>query len=265
MRLTEGQLRLARQRADTLSSSNRIRSAVLALSLFFGFPTLVAATAAVGSFRSTPDLTAGQAVRMQHAAPQGGDSKVQGVEINDRLASPGDLQHTSPLNRVERIRTNATFDAIQNHLDVDYRPMERRDRIDGWRITVAVASGDDALQSYRWESRPLLVFAPSEDHADYVKLVRSLRAQRTELLDRDMVVFHLLSKGQSRIEKESLKAQVATALRARFDVRPGEAVMILVGKDGGTKARRPLDDDLSPIFALIDAMPMRLREMQERG
>ncbi len=108
------------------------------------------------------------------------------------------------------------------------------------------------------------MFAPSEEHADYVKLVRSLRAERVELLDRDMVVFHLFGQGQSRVEEESLGAQGATALRARFDVRPGEAVMILIGKDGGVKARRPLDDDLSPIFALIDAMPMRQREMLER-
>ncbi len=265
MRLTEGQLRLARQRPVTLVLSNRIRSAALAVSVFVGYPTLVAATAAVGSPRPISDLTAGHVVRMQHVALRGSDSKEQGIEVNDRFASPSDLQHTGPIDRIERMRTNAAFDAIHNHLDVDHRPMERRGGIDRQRITVVVASGDDALQSYRWESRPLLVFAPSEDHADYVKLVRSLRAQRAELLDRDMVVFHLLSKGQSRIEKESLKAQVATALRARFDVRPGEAVMILVGKDGGTKARRPLDDDLSPIFALIDAMPMRLREMQERG
>ncbi len=128
----------------------------------------------------------------------------------------------------------------------------------------AAANADDALRPYRWENRPLLVFAPSEEHADYVKLVRSLRAERVELLDRDMVVFHLFGQGQSRVEEESLGAQGATALRARFAVRPGEAVMILIGKDGGVKARRPLDDDLSPIFALIDAMPMRQREMLER-
>ena len=130
--------------------------------------------------------------------------------------------------------------------------------------SITAADADDALLPYRWESRPLLVFAPSADHPDYLRLVRSLRVERVELLDRDMVVFHLFGQGQSRVEQAPLGEQRSKALREHFSVGQGEAVMILIGKDGGVKARRPLDEDLSPIFALIDTMPMRQREMTER-
>jgi len=47
-------------------------------------------------------------------------------------------------------------------------------------------------------------------------------------------------------------------------VKPGEAVLILIGTDGTMKACRPLGDDLYPSFALIDATPMRRRAMMER-
>ncbi len=40
--------------------------------------------------------------------------------------------------------------------------------------------------------------------------------------------------------------------------------MTCIGKDGGEKMRQPLDGDLSAVFAEIDTMLMRQREMRDK-
>jgi len=40
--------------------------------------------------------------------------------------------------------------------------------------------------------------------------------------------------------------------------------VVLVGKDGGEKLRRGAAVDIDEIFSVIDAMPMRQREMEEK-
>ena len=40
---------------------------------------------------------------------------------------------------------------------------------------------------------------------------------------------------------------------------------VLIGKDGGVKARWAEPVSLNALYELIDAMPMRQREMRERG
>ena len=44
----------------------------------------------------------------------------------------------------------------------------------------------------------------------------------------------------------------------------GDSGKLLVGKDGGIKERRTEKFEIEELFAIIDAMPMRIREMHER-
>ena len=53
-------------------------------------------------------------------------------------------------------------------------------------------------------------------------------------------------------------------MRQKFSVRQGSFLVILIGKDGEEKMRRQ-KVNLTEIFAVIDGMPMRQREMKERG
>ncbi|MEO0602488.1 MAG: DUF4174 domain-containing protein, partial [Myxococcota bacterium] len=56
----------------------------------------------------------------------------------------------------------------------------------------------------------------------------------------------------------------ASDLRRRFDVAPEAFAVILVGLDGGEKRREAEPLDAPGLFATIDAMPMRARELRER-
>jgi Domain of unknown function (DUF4174) len=56
----------------------------------------------------------------------------------------------------------------------------------------------------------------------------------------------------------------STAARSRFRVEDGAFATILVGRDGGEKFRSAEPIPAGKLFDLIDAMPMRQREMRAR-
>lgn len=105
------------------------------------------------------------------------------------------------------------------------------------------------LGDMRWEKRPILVFAPAQSDPDYVRQMDLLRAAEAALAERDIVVL------------SDLDDRTPSPLRQGF--QPGGFKIVLVGKDGGVKLER--DDVTAPedLMALIDTMPMRIREAAE--
>ena len=121
------------------------------------------------------------------------------------------------------------------------------------------------LSQFQWKNRLLLLFAPNRNHPLFDVLQKSIATQQTEVADRDLVIFEILESGASRMDTSDIDPQVAQSLRDKFDVRPGRFTVILVGKDGGIKLNRQDQTRLEDIFALIDAMPMRLEEMRQKS
>ena len=107
------------------------------------------------------------------------------------------------------------------------------------------------LATYRWNNRPLLVFAPAGDHPGYREQLRRVRAEQTGFKERDMVLVEVIGDGAD-----------ARALRARFRVKRESFTVILVGKDGTAKDRWVEPVPMGEVFRLIDGMPMRQREMR---
>ncbi|UCH47326.1 MAG: DUF4174 domain-containing protein [Betaproteobacteria bacterium] len=121
------------------------------------------------------------------------------------------------------------------------------------------------LSQYRWKNRPLLVFAEDADDRNTQETREALRASACELTDRDMVIGWILERGESRLGATPIDSRTANALRSHLQVREGNFAAVLVGKDGGVKARYAKAPNLEEVFSLIDGMPMRRSEMRERG
>ncbi|NBB90320.1 MAG: DUF4174 domain-containing protein [Spirochaetes bacterium] len=134
-----------------------------------------------------------------------------------------------------------------------------------------------SMDRFRWNNRPLVVFAPSVENDDYVEQLRRLEDAARELADRDMVVIHALddtgpsSAVGGRIElfdtssprRETLSAGAVASLRDTYGVGEQEYAVLLIGKDGGVKLRSAEPVSTAALFSLIDSMPMRRREMRE--
>ena len=121
------------------------------------------------------------------------------------------------------------------------------------------------LKEYEWRNRLLLLFTPSLDGPGYLKLNEDLSRQKEEVMDRDLLVFHILESGETTLGNLPLAEGSGDYLREKFSIKPGTFTVLLIGRDGGVKLRREGQVKLQELFSLIDSMPMRQREMREKS
>jgi hypothetical protein len=131
----------------------------------------------------------------------------------------------------------------------------------------AQANGEDKirLKDYQWKNRLILAFSPSTKDPGYRALAKEIAVQAEEVVDRDLLVFHILEAGKIKSGESSLQVGSGDYLRESFAIRPGTFTVLLIGKDGGVKLRREGGVELDEIFSLIDTMPMRQREMRAKS
>ena len=109
----------------------------------------------------------------------------------------------------------------------------------------------EALESYLWKNRLLLVFSPSSRNPLLLDQLEKLRAVRSGLVERDLLVL------------TDTEPEQAGDLRDELVIEGFE--VLLIGKDGGVKARSQAPVTSEELFTTIDAMPMRRRERQKQS
>lgn len=121
------------------------------------------------------------------------------------------------------------------------------------------------LDSLQWSRRVVLAFAAhGSERADDLRAAVERSACR--VADRDLAVYLVRDGAPEPLDgAPALSGERGADLRAVF--RPGDPrfEMILIGKDGGVKARSADPGDLDRFFDLIDGMPMRRQEMAARA
>ena len=119
------------------------------------------------------------------------------------------------------------------------------------------------LGGHRWKHRIVLVFAESDERAEFREFMGAWSREQENVKDRDLVVFEALIKGTSRGPSGPLTPAQADSLRQRFATAGEPFEVVLIGKDGEVKLRSR-SASVAQIFGLIDTMPMRRAEMRER-
>lgn len=117
------------------------------------------------------------------------------------------------------------------------------------------------LSDYRWERRPLLVFAPTDSDPRLLETLNRIESSRCEFISRDMVLGVVVAEGTSTLDGQAVDASASHQLRDRYTIGENAFRVLLIGKDGGEKRRVDDVPDLGAIYTLIDGMPMRNREM----
>ena len=114
-------------------------------------------------------------------------------------------------------------------------------------MAIPATAEDDPLAQYKWEARPVVIFADSDKDPRFQKQVSALSARSDDMAERDVVI--LLDTDPDG----------DSALRRKF--RPRDFQILLLGKDGQIKLRRPHPITAEDLNRQIDRMPMRRREM----
>ena len=109
---------------------------------------------------------------------------------------------------------------------------------------------ETTIDGYLWVKRPVIVFANTDLDVNFQTQMKSLRQGAEELAARDVVVLVDANPAEK------------TALRKKF--RPRGFAVLLMGKDGQIKLRKPFPWDARELSRSIDKMPMRQQEMRSK-
>ncbi|MEM9550555.1 MAG: DUF4174 domain-containing protein [Pseudomonadota bacterium] len=110
--------------------------------------------------------------------------------------------------------------------------------------------GDTDLNQFLWTNRPVIVFADTPADPRYSEQIERLRTDMDALVDRDVVVL--------------TDTDPSARSPIRQKLRPRGFQLVLIGKDGGVKLRKPFPYSVRELGRTIDKMPMRQQEIRER-
>lgn len=118
------------------------------------------------------------------------------------------------------------------------------------------------------DRRQIIVFSTPGSESG-MQVQRSVDALRCQLIDRDTDVrfVDIVELAEARSSSPEAGRDVqdipAELARLRSDEQP-DFELVLIGKDGGVKARTDDPNALEDFLAQIDTMPMRRAEMRSR-
>lgn len=145
---------------------------------------------------------------------------------------------------------------------------------------LSVNANGNPLEPYQWQNRVLLVFYDAGNDSREIAVAPRWNLEKTQyaryengIKDRDMLVLFVagslvdpLMFDNQLVDRGTLPE--AQALRDTYSPEFGESriyTSVLVGKDGGEKKRWDKFAPMEEVFAIIDDMPMRQREMRKNN
>jgi len=105
------------------------------------------------------------------------------------------------------------------------------------------------LSEFEWKKRPVVVFADNENDPAFQTQMELLLEQPADLAERDVVIL-------TDTDPDARSA-------IRLQMRPRGFMLVLVGKDGQIKLRKPRPWDVREITRSIDKMTIRQREIRD--
>ena len=103
------------------------------------------------------------------------------------------------------------------------------------------------LSSYQWTHRPVVVFANSTEDVNYQRQIKMLEQDIESLIDRDVIILTDTTPSPETPLRDAL--------------RPRGFALLLIGKDGQVKLRKPFPWSVRELSRAIDKMPMRRQEL----
>lgn len=116
------------------------------------------------------------------------------------------------------------------------------------------------LEQHQWKHRLLLLFADEPSNTLYKAQLHSLQADSAELHDRDLRIYSFFAQSS----QPALPKPSQAAIQQKYNPNGLPFLCLLIGKDGGVKARKTSLYPREKIFDRIDSMPMRQAEMRRK-
>ena len=106
------------------------------------------------------------------------------------------------------------------------------------------------LEQFKWTARPFVVLAESPSDPRFTEQMSLLRKDPNPLAERDVIVL--------------IDTDPNADSQLREKLRPRGFMLVLIGKDGGVKLRKPFPWSVREISRAIDKLPIRQQELRAR-
>lgn len=101
-----------------------------------------------------------------------------------------------------------------------------------------------------WVARPVVVFAQSPEDPAFRRQMDLLAVNQDDLIERDVIII--------------VDTDPAARSAARLQLRPRAFMLVVIGKDGQIKQRKPGPWSVRELSRTIDKMPLRVQEIEDR-
>lgn len=129
-------------------------------------------------------------------------------------------------------------------------PLSAQEATDDTAELMFIEAADVTAEEFLWQARLIVVFADSALDPRFADQIAKLEVGAEALLERDVVVI--------------TDTDPANASALREDLRPRGFMMVLIGKDGVIRLRKPFAWDVREISRSIDKIPLRQQEVRDR-
>lgn len=127
-------------------------------------------------------------------------------------------------------------------------------------LTVNQAIKSQDLEQHQWKNRLLLVFSKDKTSNDLTKQINILSKDKKGIEERKLIVYQFVKNSFTTNFNQNWFPIKKLPKKHHSKIKNFEVV--LVGLDGGIKLRQTKIVSLEKLFALIDGMPMRKRELK---
>ena len=117
------------------------------------------------------------------------------------------------------------------------------------------------IESYQWKNRIVLLKSIATTKDLLQEQLQLFEVQTKAVEDREIIIFVLEADRVLNLKGKEV-ALSAAEITNKYQLGGFQGV-ILIGKDGGVKWKEPFLVKPNTVFDMIDAMPMRRREMEK--
>jgi len=119
------------------------------------------------------------------------------------------------------------------------------------------------LSKHQWENRLLVIKINDTCHHAYQAQLQQLIEAKKGLTERKLIIYHIKGREyKTGLQSETIWEKIETK---QIQKKPApDFEVILIGLDGRIKLRQSTVLTTEKLFSIIDAMPMRIREIQNQ-
>ena len=121
------------------------------------------------------------------------------------------------------------------------------------------------LESHKWESRLLLVLTDDTNNTIYKRQIATLKRHKKELEERKLIVYQIKKDSFRKGLRENSEWKNSSQLYSTYKKSNNDFEILLIGLDGGFKIRQTDLITCEDLFSIIDVMPMRRSEINNKN